>query len=219
MIDIHSHILYDVDDGCKTLAESLELLKIAQKEGITHIICTPHYMHNGMYNKDYQETEELFNKFKQEVRESNIEIDLSLGNEIFIHPEIDELVKNKKVHTLANTNYVLVEFPMDIYRNEYDEYLYNLSILDYKIIIAHPERYLYVQENYKFCKRWLDEGYLIQINQNSIHDKVLSKVTKKLLKKGFINFIASDAHDMTRPCVLKDVIEDYDDNLNHISIL
>ena len=87
--------------------------------------------------------------------------------------------------------------------DEYDEILYELA-LRYRIIIAHPERYSYVQGDPNFCLRWLNEGYYLQANQNSLFKKETKKVLVSMIEHGFVSFVASDAHNEHRPCVLSE---------------
>ena len=203
MIDIHSHLVPGVDDGSQSIEESLRLLKQAEIEGITEIITTPHYMKNGDFRTKAAELVQRFNALKETYQGT---IKLHLGNELYIHPDLPELLEQGEILTLAESNYILVEFPFYEYKEDYDEILYELS-LKYQIIIAHPERYSYVQDDPNFCLRWLKEGYLLQSNQNSLFKKETRKVLIPMIEHGFVSFIASDAHNGYRPLVLRKAYE------------
>ena len=203
MIDSHSHLVSRVDDGSQSIEESLALLKQAEKDGITELITTPHFMKNGEFRIKASELVKRFNELKQAYQGS---IKLHLGNELYIHPELPELLEQGDILTLAESKTILVEFPFQSYKNEYDEILYELS-LKYRIIIAHPERYHYVQEDPNFCLRWLKEGYLLQSNQNSLFKKETKKILFSMIEHGFISFIASDAHNEYRPLILKEAYD------------
>ena len=200
MIDIHSHLVPGVDDGSQSIEESLALLKQAEKDGITELITTPHFMKNGEFRIKALELVKRFNELKQAYQGS---IKLHLGNELYIHPDLPELLEQGDILTLAESKTILVEFPFQSYKNEYDEILYELS-LKYRIIIAHPERYHYVQEDPNFCLRWLKEGYLLQSNQNSLFKKETKKILFTMIEHGFVSFVASDAHNEYRPLILKE---------------
>ncbi len=200
MIDIHSHLIPEVDDGSQSLEESLSLLKQAEQDGITELITTPHFMKNGEFRIKASELVQRLSELKQAYTGS---IKLHLGNELYIHPDLPELLEKGEVLTLAESDYILVEFPFQNYKDEYDEILYELS-LKYRIVIAHPERYSYVQEDPNFCLRWLNEGYYLQANQNSLFKKETNKTLIPMIEHGFVSFIASDAHNEHRPCVLSE---------------
>ena len=200
-IDIHSHLLPGVDDGAQTLEESLYLLQEAINDGIEYLVLTPHYIKNGEFRSKKEEIVSRYQAFKEKVIANGLDIKLLLGNELYIHPDLDEMILNKEICSMNNTSYVLIEFPFDKYKDEYDEYLYNIALNGNKIIIAHPERYGYVQNNVDFCKRWLKEGYYLQVNQNSLFNQC-EKTSMKLLEKGWVSFIASDAHNSHRSCTL-----------------
>ena len=203
MIDIHSHLIPGVDDGSQSLEESLSLLKQAEQDGITELITTPHFMKNGEFRMKAPELVQRFNELKQVYKGP---IKLHLGNELYIHPDLPELLEKGEVLTLAESETILVEFPFQDYKDEYDEILYELA-LRYRIIIAHPERYSYVQDNPNFCLRWLNEGYLLQANQNSLFKKETNKTLIPMIEHGLIIFIASDAHNQHRNLMLKSAIQ------------
>lgn len=201
MIDIHNHLIPNIDDGSDSLKLSRKLIKDAIDEGITDILITPHFMKHGPYDIRKEELSVLFEKLKEETKD--LDVRLYLGNELLIDRELDELLLNDQVCAMNGSRYVLIEFPFEHYRDEYDEYLYNVS-LEYKIIIAHPERYYFVQKKHDFVNRWLSEGYLLQSNSTSLFHSDTKRVVYDLIEKGKLSFIASDAHNQYRPVSLLD---------------
>ncbi len=199
MIDIHNHLIPNIDDGSDSLELSRKLIQGAINEGITDILITPHFMKHGPYNVKKEELRNLFENLKKETED--LDVNLYLGNELFIDREMDELLINNQVCTMNDSRYVLIEFPFEHYKAEYDDYLYNVS-LEYKIIIAHPERYHYVQKKHNFVDRWLSEGYLLQANSTSLFHSDTRRVVYNLIEKGRLSFIASDAHNEYRPVSL-----------------
>ena len=199
MIDIHNHLIPGIDDGSDSLKLSRRLLKDAIEEGITEICITPHFMKHGPYKVRKNELVSLFEEFKEKT--SDLDIKLYLGNELYIDRQLDELLMNKEICTLNDSRYVLIEFPFEYYRNEYDEYLYNVS-LNYQVVIAHPERYDYVKKDHSFVDRWLKEGYLLQANSTSLYSRDSKKAIFDFIEKGELSFMASDAHNEHRPLSL-----------------
>ena len=201
MIDIHNHLIPGIDDGSDSLQLTRKLLIDAIEEGITEICITPHFMKHGPYKVRKKELVSLFEDLK--TKTSDLDIQMHLGNELYIDRQLDELLENNEVCTLNGSKYVLVEFPFEYYRKEYDDYLYNIS-LNYQIIIAHPERYQYVKQDYDFVNRWLNEGYLLQSNSTSLLNRETKRVIFDFIEKGKLSFIASDAHNQYRPLSLFD---------------
>lgn len=206
MIDIHNHILPGVDDGSKSQDISRVLLIDAINEGISDICITPHYSRIDNFVLHKKELLNRFNEFKQ--ANSDLNINLYLGNELLINKDLDILLKNDELCSLNGSRYVLVEFPFDRYKSEYDEYLLNITYLGYRIIIAHPERYDYVLDKpEKYIDRWIDAGYYLQSNQSSFFYQKRKRFLFDLIESQKLHFIASDAHSEHRPLTLIDGYE------------
>lgn len=192
MIDFHSHILPNIDDGSRSLNETIHILKEAQKAGFTKIISTSHYI-DGYYEADEEQRTKLIN----EIREKFQGIDLYLGNEIYITNRMADLIAEKKASTINNSKYVLFELPMNNKPIDAKEIVFRLIEKGYVPIIAHPERYKYVKENIEYVRELADMGVLFQSNYGSaigMYGKKAQKTQKKLLEEGLIQFFGSDVH-------------------------
>jgi len=194
MIDMHNHILFGVDDGCKTIEDSIAMIQKAVSVGVTEMILTPHYAPNRGYVASIELIQQNFQILKDKVKELNIPLNLYLGREIDEVENLEVLLKSNDAQTLNNTNYVLLDFGMK--KTDVDEYIYEVIIAGYKPIIAHPERYNYISDMNDFIK-WRKTGALLQLNATSFfHTK--SKTTKKqaqyLLKNGLVDLVGSDCH-------------------------
>ncbi len=192
MIDIHSHIIPNVDDGARSFEESISILNEAKEAGFSDVILTSHFI------PDYNETkaDELI-KNKKTLQEKNNGIKLHSGMEVYIDEKIEDLFKNNKLLTLAESRYLLMELPLSNSVNYLDYIIYVLQSNNIVPIIAHPERYLAVQEDYKIVEEYIEKGCLIQSNYASIlgyYGKDAQKTVKKLLKNNLINFLGSDCH-------------------------
>lgn len=205
MTDIHSHILFDVDDGSKTIEESIELLKQMASIGFKNVILTPHYINGSKYNSHNYEKHKKLLEIKQKLEEENININVYLGNEIFINKEIKELIENKYIYTLNNSKYILIELPFHNQIVGVEDIIYELKIQGFIPIIAHPERYTYFQKNYKEVDRLKNEGCLFQGNYASIlgyYGKESKKLLKYMLKKQYIDYLGTDIHRLKKTYVI-----------------
>lgn len=194
-IDIHSHLIFNVDDGSKSLEESIKYLKEIKKIGMNKVICTPH-MKTGRKEKALKIVEN-FKILREEAKK--LGIDLYLGNEIMYSDNIVDLLKRKKITSLNRTKYILLEFKRSESRN-IDTLIYNLEEImesGYKIILAHPELYVNLR-NIENMKKLKEIGVLLQLDATSIlkrrTNRKIYKFASKLLDYKLIDFVASDSH-------------------------
>ncbi len=197
MIDFHSHILPSIDDGSNSIEETVKLIKEASKVGFTGIISTSHYI-QGYYELNCHERKELLDIIQNKIiREDYLNIQLYLGSEVYFSAEMLELIKEKKASTINNTRYILFELPMNTKPLFVKEMVYTLIQNGYKPIIAHPERYSYVQDEINYVEELANIGALFQSNYGSvmgIYGSNVKKTFKKLLKNNLISFLGSDVH-------------------------
>lgn len=192
-IDIHNHILYGIDDGSKSLEESIEILKQHKEMGFKDIVVTPHYIENSNYVTNNKEKEKILNTLKNKVKGIN----LYIGNEVFINNNLEKLLKQKEISTINNSRYLLIEFPMNQKLKTITDTIYELKIKGIIPIIAHPERYEYVKKDVNIVDEWINEGAILQSNYGSItgvYGETAKKTIKKLLKKDVISILATDIH-------------------------
>ncbi len=196
-IDIHCHIMPGVDDGSPDIATSLEMLRIADKNGITHLILTPH--HKPMHHNVSPEHNVAYRKRLQEAAaEAGIKAKLFSGNEIYYSDETMEELESGKICSLAGSDYVLVEFhPTNPYK-AIQNAAGRIQAAGFIPIIAHVERYSDIVSHPDRVSDLIQMGCFIQVNASSVMGKYgfgISHFTKKLLKERMVHFIASDAHD------------------------
>lgn len=192
MIDIHSHLMYDVDDGSKNLLMTKKMLELYKKEGINSVFLTPHV--NSPVSRSTRE--DHYEKYKI-IRKLALDynIDVFLGAEIYISFRLPQIDFSK--YTMGNSKFLLLEFSTQFDTPIY-EHCYNLIKRGYKIIIAHVERYPYL--SLEEIMELKNIGVLFQINSSSILKSFNSKTkkhVKKLLKENLIDFVASDSHNLT----------------------
>lgn len=194
IIDIHSHLVYDVDDGAKDIGETLYMIKEAYNAGFTDIILTPHYMED-FYIKETLEISKKISIIKEELRD--IKVNLYEGNEIYANSNLIELIKERKATSLAKSKYILFELPMQELPINLDEIVYNILENGGVPVIAHPERYLYVHNDPNILIDYIDKGVLFQANYGSligIYGTKTKEIVKSLLLNNMIHFLGSDNH-------------------------
>ncbi len=197
MKDIHCHLLPSVDDGATDFKESIILLRKAQKEGVTDVVLTPHYIKNNKYNCNNEKKIKIFEKLKLYAKSNNVNINLYLGNEVFLDEDVINLLKNDKIKTLNNSKYILIEFPLEYILKNTKDIIYDLIRNDYIPILAHPERYRVFKQHPDYILEFLRMGVLLQCNYLSllgVYGKEAKKTIKFFLKKNWVSFLASDMH-------------------------
>lgn len=197
MIDLHTHLIPGVDDGSKSFEESLRILRGLEKQGITDLFLTPHYIKGTKSVSRRFENMSIYNLLRAKARHENIRINLYLGNEIYIDRDIEALLKHGDVSSLGNSEYLLIELPMS---GEYDGYLSifkDLMNKGYKVVFAHPERYKTLQKDYETLVGLSQGGILFQCNLGSIvgqYGQSAKKIVKKLAKDDLIFCFGTDIH-------------------------
>lgn len=196
MIDVHSHILPNIDDGSRSIDETFNLIKEAKEAGFEGIICTSHYMEN-YYETDRPEREVWINAIHENLKNKNIEMNLYLGNEIYMSDNIIKLLEDGKATTMNDTSYVLFELPLNAEPMNLYDMVYEMQ--QYKIvpILAHPERYSFVQTDPELIYDLIDKGVLMQANYGSIvgqYGKKAQMIVQKFLENNMIHMLGTDAH-------------------------
>jgi len=194
MIDIHCHILPAIDDGPAALHETLEMLRIAAGDGITHIVATPHYRHGE--SPTAQDIREKVALVREEMAKSSVNIELMGGADIRLTYELMEGIEKNEIPTLNNSWYFLLELP-DLIPPHLDGFLFEARVKGFFPVITHPERnhsLIYSPEKIRALR---EAGALFQLTAMSVTGKLgrqIKKFTEHLLKKGYVDFIATDAH-------------------------
>lgn len=205
MTDIHSHLIFNVDDGASSIDESISLLKMMKNEGFNNVIITPHFILGTEYSSGNKLKLRRLNEIKDRLLEENIDINIYLGNEIFINESIISLIEDGEIYPINGGKYLLIEFPFHNKINNLEDILYEITCKGYTPIIAHPERYTYFQKDYKLVDSLKEEGYLFQCNYSSIlgyYGKDSEKLFKYMLKHHYVDYLGTDLHNMKRTYVL-----------------
>lgn len=206
-IDIHNHILPGIDDGAKTVEESIALIKAFSEFGVKHFIATPHIMHN-YYPNNRETISKSLSLLKNGLHMNNIkDISITAAAEHMIDSNFEDILKDNKVMPLAK-NYLLVEMSYLQPSINFDVAIQKIEKNGYFPILAHPERYLYLHDNLKEHRKYKKRGVFYQLNLLSLskyYGKEVQQMAFKLLEKELIEFVGSDIHNINQINCLKDI--------------
>ena len=196
-IDIHSHILPGLDDGACSEREALAMLKIAEENGIREIIATPHFH----YRRGHATPEQIKSavlKIQRILDDMGSQIRLHTGNELYYTHELLENIKAGHALTMAESDYVLLEFSPGAEKRKIQHAVYEFLTEGYYPIIAHMERYLAFQKDLEFVDEISRMGVYYQVNSGSLMGQAgwnIRWFTRAMMKNGFVQFVATDAHN------------------------
>lgn len=196
IVDIHCHILPDVDDGAASLEETAQLLRMEYEDGVRSIIVTPHYRRN-MFETEMSRIQEAYRMTCEKAAELAEDLRLYLGCEFHVNMEMEELLKQGERPTLAGSRYVLAEFSGGSDYGYLRERVQCLRFCGYKPILAHIERCECLRKTTDRVEELVEMGALIQVNAGSIlgEEGYSSKLfCRKLMKMELIHYIGSDTH-------------------------
>jgi protein-tyrosine phosphatase len=198
MIDCHTHILPNLDDGSPDLASSLSTIRQMAAGGINAVFCTSHFM-AGVYHYSHADYMSVFKELESEVKFQGINITLYPGAEVYVMGGAVDLIKEHKL-TLADSKYVLIEtdlngFPADLAKN-----VFEILRAGFKPILAHAERYVSVMMKSHEAKELINRSVYIQVNAPSViggYGEKVKQTAWKLLNKGWVHLMGSDDHTRT----------------------
>lgn len=211
MFDLHCHILPGIDDGAKTMDDSIAMAELAFSEGITHILATPHHMNRSWMN-DKQTVLPLVKQLQAELKRRQIDLTIFPGQEVRLYGDILKDIKDDKILFIDELEqYVLIEFPTETIPTYTERLFYELQSHGKTPIIVHPERNHKIIEQPNRLKNLIDKGALAQLTAASYtggFGKKIEKVSKQLIEANLVQFIASDAHNVTnRPFYMKEAYD------------
>ncbi len=202
MIDMHTHVLPGVDDGAADLDEALTLLAMAADSGVGTVVTTPHCnIPEEIGNYVCPELDALWRALGREVRRAGIPVGLCRGMEVFATEDLPELLEQGRVWTLNGTPYFLTEFSFGEDPDFCFDVLRRCAEKGFRPVIAHPERYIFVQEEPAIAYEWCTRGYALQLNKGSLLGRFgggAQRAAELLMDHGLAACVASDAHSPVR---------------------
>ncbi len=199
LVDAHFHILPGVDDGAKDLPMALEMARLALADGVKTVIATPHPdPATGLGSQKY--TSELVQNFNLRLHEHGLgALQVVPGVECYLTPEVLADLRSGKLITLNGSRYVLIEFHTQIAPVNIEYTMYELRNAGYVPIIAHPERYNYVQQDFDWLARLVRLGCLSQVTAGAFYGRFGTRcqnAAEGILGRHLAHLLASDAHNL-----------------------
>ena len=198
-IDIHTHLFFGVDDGSDSIETSIEMARLAASNGTRIIALTPHFNPEDPYAESFNDPEmkKGLKMLKDAVKKNGIPIDFVTGMEVFCNEGIIDALELKTLVTLNGTKHILVEFAFGEDPMFVRHILGRISEKGLVPVLAHPERYFFVQQNPRMIYDWVMSGCVIQINKGSIIGRFgedAAKTARLLVGHDLVHCVASDAH-------------------------
>ncbi len=194
-VDVHSHLIPGIDDGSRSMKESIVYIKRLKNMGFKKIITTPHIM-----KYHYDNTKESILKglkaLQLEVERQKIDIEIEAASEYYLDDSFIQLIKNRDVLTFGE-NYLLFELSYTLKPVMLESAIFTMISAGYQPVLAHPERYIFMHKNFEEYKWLKRKGLLFQINLNSFsgyYSKAVQKIVNRLAEEGMVDFIGSDTH-------------------------
>ncbi len=195
LTDMHSHLIPGIDDGAKTLDDSISLVRKLKEIGYKKLITTPHIMSDF-----YRNTPEIINKglllVKEELKRQNIDMPMEAAAEYYLDFDFNGKIKNEQMLTFGD-NLLLMEVSYLNEPDNLDGVIFELQTSGYKVILAHPERYPFWYNNFNRYETLKNKEVFFQINVNSLtgyYSPGAKKIAEKLIDLGMVDFIGSDCH-------------------------
>jgi protein-tyrosine phosphatase len=194
--DMHSHLLPDLDDGLKTLEETIIFIKRLQELGYSKLICTPHII-SDIYPNNHETILPKLELVKTALKENNIDIIIEAAAEYMVDMEMEKLVLAGTPLLTFGTNLILIEMSYVGASPNIEQVIFQLRVRGLQPVLAHPERYLFYHNNFENYQRFVDLGCMFQINLLSLlgyYGKPVKTIAEKLLKNKMVDLVGTDMH-------------------------
>ena len=197
MIDLHTHLIYGIDDGSLSEEMTINMLRQAYKGGTKHLVLTPHYF-PGYFQAPKKVVKEKCEEIKALAKRENINLEIYCGQEVYYNDKILDQYEDELIGTINDSDYMLIELNMrDFSKDEVLDNIYELQVQGIKPIIAHPERYRVFLKKPELINEFIEEGYLFQLNSGSLtgyFGKDVKRLAETFVQNKIYSFIGSDAH-------------------------
>lgn len=195
--DMHSHLIPGIDDGAKTVEDSVALITELHRLGFRKLITTPHIMSDYFRNNP-----EIINaglvKVREAIANAGIQMEIDAAAEYYVDDGFVTKLENEKLLTFGS-NYLLFEVSYINCPDNIDEIIFRMQVQGYKPVMAHPERYPFWYQNFNRYKQFRDQGVLLQVNTNSLsgyYGMEARRTAEKMVDEGLVDLIGTDCHHL-----------------------
>ena len=206
-VDVHSHLLPGIDDGSKAMFHSIKFVAAMQKLGYKKLIITPHIMSHRYKNTSEIILEKL-DMLRDAVADHEIDIQLEAASEYYLDDYFLSLLEKRDILTLQG-KYLLFEMSYTRAPADLEGIVFSMVLAGYTPVLAHPERYVHMHDDFSKYEALKEQGVLFQLNLNSLagyYSKKVQNVAKKLVNRGMVDFLGSDIHKMQQIETLETVL-------------
>jgi protein-tyrosine phosphatase len=199
LIDLHSHILHAVDDGAQTLADAVAMARVAVAQGVTMMAATPHGHSSASAWAGYSplKVQDRLDELRAALTAEGILLELVAGTEIYGEPGALERLRARELLPYGTSRAVLLEFPLGVTRGAAEQIVFAFQLAGHRVVIAHPERYRFVQEDPNTLIPLIERGALMQLTGDALlgnqGDRLL-RMAEVMLDHGLVQLLATDAH-------------------------
>lgn len=194
--DIHSHFIPGIDDGCKTMSDSLSLIRSMAELGFRKLITTPHVM-SDYFKNDNGIIMEGLTKLREKLASEFVHIELEAAAEYYLDDAFLKLLQSEKLLTFGKEKYLLLEVSYINYPENFNNMVFDILVKGYAPVLAHPERYPFWSVKFDEYKKLRDMGVLFQLNITSLsgyYGPDIKRTAEKLAANNMIDFLGSDTH-------------------------
>lgn len=193
IVDFHSHIVPDIDDGAKSIDMAITMLMNSKNQGVKYIAASSHFIY-GELEYSREEYEKKMSNIKEKIKD----IDIVPAMEVYINTELRSLYRGGKIWTINDTKYMLVELPLNDFPMYTEQVFYDLRLEGIVPILAHPERNRAIIKNQDLLENLIEQGALAQTNSGSLtgmFGSTVKECAEKLVKRNLVHMIGSDGHN------------------------
>lgn len=201
LVDIHTHLLPDLDDGPTSMEQSLQLAKKFVESGTHFVFATPHGF-SPYYHTDVSAIQQAMNAFRQFLQEELLPLEIAMGMEVRYHQDLFSKLEDGSALCLggkqAGERFLLLELPTRDWPMHFTDVIYELKIREITPIIAHPERNMIAQQDPHVVEEVVEEGAWVQLTAGACTGEfgpLCQKAAKRFTSEGWVHLVASDAHD------------------------